>query len=217
MGSPFGSLTGEDVQRIICSPSTDLISQVMKEFDREGIITFDDVSTFGPPVYREVNLTLRGWERYTAEQRGQVQSDFGFIAMKFFDARSEDPFGLPEFVNDIVKPAAKEATGYCLYDIRDFQQSGVIDNYLRTTIRDSAFVICDLTHDNNGAYWEAGYADALDKPVIYICEKSKFKDKQSHFDTNHCTTIVWEKDGDIQRLSSTTVIATLRRSLDLFD
>ena len=38
-------------------------------------------------------------------------------------------------------------------------------------IRDAKFVIADLTHDNNGAYWEAGYAEGLGKPVIYICEK----------------------------------------------
>ena len=95
-------------------------------------------------------------------------------------------------------------------------QSGVIDNYLRATIRDAAFVICDLTHDNHGAYWEAGYADALDKPVIYICEKSKFDKEQSHFDTNHCTTIFWEKDSDNSDFRQ-QLIATLRRSLDLFD
>ena len=38
-------------------------------------------------------------------------------------------------------------------------------------VRDAAFVISDLTHDNSGAYWEAGYAEGLGKPVIYICEE----------------------------------------------
>ena len=138
--------------------------------------------------------------------------------MKFFKDPNDDCFGLPAFVDQIVKPAAKEATGYDLYDIRHFQQSGVIDNYLRATIKDAAFVICDLTHDNHGAYWEAGYADALDKPVIYICEKSKFKTKPSHFDTNHSTTIFWEKGKDSDNMDfRRQLIATLRRSLDLFD
>ena len=70
----------------------------------------------------------------------------------------------------------------------------------------------------HGAYWEAGYADALDKPVIYICEKSKFKTKPSHFDTNHSTTIFWEKGKDSDNMDfRRQLIATLRRSLDLFD
>ena len=83
---------------------------------------------------------------------------------------------------------------------------------MRIKIRDCKFMICDLTHDNNGAYWEAGYAEGLGKPVIYICEKQKFEDSKTHFDTNHCTTVPWCKtdpEGFARELS-----ATLRRSLD---
>ena len=70
-----------------------------------------------------------------------------------------------------MKPTAKNGTGYGLVDMREVAQSGVIDNIMRVRIRDSAFVIADLTHDNRGAYWEAGYAEDLEKPIIYICEK----------------------------------------------
>ena len=84
---------------------------------------------------------------------------------------------------------------------------------MRVQIRDSAFVIVDLTHANPGAYWEAGYAEGLGKPVIYICEKAKFEKDSTHFDTNHCTTIPWTKgDGEGFRKE---LIATLRRSLEL--
>ena len=216
-GVPVKGLSGEEVQQIICSPSIEIVKQMMGELAADdGFISFVDVSSIGSPGYRNVNLTLRGWERYSLERRGQLHGNFGFIAMKFFDNPDDDGLGLPKFVEQIVKPVAKEATGYDLYDIRHFQQSGVIDNYLRATIRDAAFVVCDLTHDNHGAYWEAGYADALDKPVIYICEKTKFATEQSHFDTNHCTTIVWQKDSDHSQFRQ-NFVATLRRSLKLFD
>ena len=79
-------------------------------------------------------------------------------------------------------------------------------------IRDAAFVIADLSHDNLGAYWEAGYAEGLGKPVIYICERGKFEEKQTHFDTNHCTTVLWSTDDPDQFRRE--LIATLRRSLD---
>ena len=52
-------------------------------------------------------------------------------------------------------------------------------------------MLVDLTHDNSGAYWEAGYAEGLGKPVIYICEQTKFDSAKTHFDTNHSTTIMW--------------------------
>ena len=123
-------------------------------------------------------------------------------------------FGEPEldtFVKEVLKPTVEE-TGYELHDMYDASRAGVIDNIMRVKIRDSKFVIADLTHDNNGAYWEAGYAEGLGKPVIFICEKAKFDAKKTHFDTNHCTTVPWSRDDDEgfkQRLT-----ATLRRSLD---
>ena len=85
---------------------------------------------------------------------------------------------------------------------------------MREQIRDSAFVIVDLTHDNSGAYWEAGYAEGLGKPVISICEEEKFREAQSHFDTNHSTTVLWHPDRGDE--FSRSLIATLRRSLKLF-
>ncbi len=57
-------------------------------------------------------------------------------------------------------------------------------------------MIAELSHDNSGAYWEAGYAEGLGKPVIYICEQKKFDEKGTHFDTNHCTTVFWDRDND---------------------
>ena len=158
-------------------------------------------------TYIGVNLTLKGWEQYESERRGKFEGSYGFIAMQFGDP------DLDGFVRDVVKPAVKEGIGYDLVDMRDVAQAGIIDDIMRIQIRDSAFVIADLTHDNHGAYWEAGYAEGLGKPVVYICERTKFKRDGSHFDTNHCTTVLWSND-DPERFRK-ELIATLRRSLDL--
>lgn len=83
-------------------------------------------------------------------------------------------------MQDVVKPAVKEAVGYDLVDMRDVAQAGVIDDIMCIRIRDSALLIADLTHDNRGAYWEAGYARGLEKLVIFICEKEKSEEEKSH-------------------------------------
>ncbi len=155
-----------------------------------------------------VNLTPNGWKQYESEKRSEVTGNYGFIAMQF-----NDPI-LDPFVRDVVKPAVKEGTGYDLVDMRDVPRAGIIDNIMRAQIRGAAFVIADLSHDNLGAYWEAGYAEGLGKPVIYICERRKFedKDRQPHFDTNHCTTVLWSRDDPDQFRRE--LIATLRRSLE---
>ena len=50
----------------------------------------------------------------------------------------------------------------------------MIDDRLRVEIQSARFLIADLTHENRGAFWEAGYAEGLGKPVIYTCEESVF-------------------------------------------
>ena len=60
-----------------------------------------------------VNLTLKGWERYEQEKRGEFEGNYGFIAMQF------DDHDLDVFVRDVVKPTVKQDTGYDLVDMRD--------------------------------------------------------------------------------------------------
>ena len=86
-------------------------------------------------------------------------------------------------------------------------------------IQCSDFMIADLTHANNGAYWEAGYAEGLGKPVIYTCEKEKFNSQKTHFDTNHHLTVLWDKDAPEQagELLKATIRATLPQLAKLED
>lgn len=154
------------------------------------------------------SLTLKGWQAYEDERKGLWAGKYGFIALKFNDTALEN------LVREIIKPVVKGELGFDVVDMRDVARAGVIDNIMRAQIRDAAFILVDLTHDNSGAYWEAGYAEGLGKPVIYICEKSKFERVQTHFDTNHCTTVVWDS-AELAQFQQ-QLIATLRRSLNLF-
>ncbi len=132
-----------------------------------------------------VLLTMRGWERFHEIQRGAVHSRIAFMAM---------PFGndtVKRMVDEVFRSAVKE-TGFDLKRLDDSPPAGLIDNRLRVEIRLCRFLIADLTDANNGAYWEAGYAEGLEKPVIYTCSKEYFDEHKTHFDTNHQHTIVWD-------------------------
>jgi len=157
----------------------------------------------GQKSYR---LTLDGWDIFEKEKRGEHEGKFGFLALKFNDT------DLESFVAEVLKPSILDEFGFPLHDMRDVSEAGLIDNIMRVRIRDCAFVIADLTHDNNGAYWEAGFAEGLGKPVVYICEKSKFEKKKTHFDTNHSTTVTW--DATSHDAFKNELIATLQRSLN---
>ncbi len=197
-----------DLHSKIGAPSSDLAFKLMEELVEKGLLKVGHImKSFKSSTLVNVNLTLEGWEQYEAEKRGKFDGNYGFIAMKFGDGELDD------LVQNVVKPALKKSIGYELYNMKDVSRAGIIDDIMRVQIRDSAFVIAELTHDNPGAYWEAGYAEGLGKPVIYICKKAKFDEISTHFDTNHCTTVFWSRDND--EVFQQELIATLRRSLDL--
>lgn len=198
------SETGEPIRQF--HPESEIQMQLFEDLQNDGLVRGGVIRVFGGRAVMNVNLTANGWKQYKAEKRGDLAGDYGFIAMQF-----NDP-DLDSFVRGVVKPAVKEGTGYDLVDMREVSRAGVIDNIMRDQIRGAAFVIADLSHDNPGAYWEAGYAEGLGKPVIYICERGKFEGKQTHFDTNHCTTVLWSTDDPDQFRRE--LIATLRRSLE---
>ena len=206
-GQVIGQLPVE-ISDIIGAQSYTLVEPLVRELQNRGLLMIGNETTlYGVgQVFIDVTLSLAGWEQYEGEQRGEFAGDYGFLAMQFDDPKHET------FAKEILKPVVKKGTGFDLHDQRDKAKAGIIDNLLRLNIRDARFVIVDLTHDNRGAYWEAGYAEGLGKPVVYICEKEKFEIASTHFDTNHLTTVLWSYGNEEE--FSQELVATLRRSLE---
>lgn len=149
-------------------------------------------------------LTIKGWDIYDGIKTQRRYYRKAFMAMKFNDAHLE------KTLEEVFKPAVKKA-GFDLFKSVEQLGAGLIDNQIRAQIQASDFVIADLSHDNLGAYWEAGYAEGLGKPVIYTCQKSKFENSKTHFDTNHHLTIVWDDENPKQ--CEKELIATIRVTL----
>jgi len=210
--SETGSTLGEFPEHFyaaIGAPNPKMAANLALELYNRGTIvglTLESVNL--PPIIHNANLSLDGWEQYEAESRDEFAGGYGFIALKFNET------SLDHLVSTVIKPSIKETLGYDVVDMRDISRAGLIDNIMRAKIRDAAFVLVDLTHDNAGAYWEAGYAEGLGKPVIYLCERAKFDQAKTHFDTNHCTTVCWGIESP--DLFRSELVATLRRSLNLF-
>lgn len=167
--------------------------------------TVHRATSSGQSLPSDLSLTLLGWEEYRKLKTSGHSGSYGFIAMQY--GASE----LEALVAHHIKPTAQDELGLEVRDLRDVAKAGIIDNILREQIRESAFVLVDLTHDNNGAYWEAGYAEGLGKPVIYLCNQDKFDDVKTHFDTNHLTTVMWKSGEEAKFVAN--LFPTIRRSL----
>lgn len=151
-----------------------------------------------------LTLTFKGLEYLDQLQRGQKDSRKAFMAMEYGDSV------LDRIVKEFFLPAVAQ-TGFELVRLDHRPVAGLIDDHLRVELGTSRFVVADLTHDNEGAYWEAGFAEGAGKPVIYTCEREKFKSKKSHFDTNHHLTVIWDEKNPAD--AAEQLKATIRTTL----
>jgi hypothetical protein len=140
----------------------------------EGILTS---GLSNPTSILNATLTSSGWLRFQELQREATGSRRAFMAMKYGDTELDGVFSI------CFKPAVQQA-GFNLMRLDEAPRAGLIDDHLRLDIRRSRFLIADLSHANLGAYWEAGYAEGLGRPVIYTCRKDVFEDpaRKPHFD-----------------------------------
>lgn len=152
-----------------------------------------------------LRLTFKGWERYEELKQGtSVGNKTAFMAMEFNQPELESIY------KGHFREAVK-ATGFELHTVKG--RAGPINDHIMNDIRVARFVVADLTHHNNGAYWEAGFAEGLGKPVFYTCKKSVFKSDATHFDVNHHHTILWDDDKDIE--AANNLKAIIRNTLPL--
>jgi len=68
---------------------------------------------------------------------------------------------------------------------------GIVDKIM-ALIRQSKFLIADLSGNKDGVYYEAGFAKGLERPVIFTCEEQYFS--SIHFDVRHLNFLKWNKD-----------------------
>ena len=78
---------------------------------------------------------------------------------------------------------------------------GWIPQRIKEEIQDARFVISDLTYRNPGVYYETGYADGLEIPVIQTCKRSWYDEEPAplHFDIAQRNTIFWNDNADLKQ------------------
>ena len=144
----------------------------------------------------EISITPDGYSRIDLLQKNTSHGRNVLVAMKFGDDTKN--------LREAIRKGIKEA-GYNAIFIDEVQHNDFITPELLKHIRDSKFVVVDLTHQNNGAYFEEGYAMGLGKPVIQLCQK----DTYLHFDIAQKNTIMWATEDEIPERLTNRIKATI--------
>lgn len=149
--------------------------------------------------YNEItHLTVKGYVRLAELEKVAVDSSQAFVAMWFDDS-------MTEVYENGIKPGI-EAVGYKAFRIDKEEYLDKIDDKIIAEIRRSRFLVADFTHKDieacqdeeerkksgsrGSVYYEAGFADGLNIPVIFTCRVDLID--KVHFDTRQYPHITWE-------------------------
>jgi nucleoside 2-deoxyribosyltransferase len=148
------------------------------------------------PFFVPYTITADGWiEIERAIQNSNKKQ--AFIAMKFKD------------MDNIYKAIyrAIEDAQFIPLRIDKKEHINQITNEIQYEISQSGLIVADVTGQNQGVYFEAGYAIGLNIPVIWTCNNEE-KEK-IHFDTRQYNTILWKDENDLYEQLKNRIIAIM--------
>ena len=149
------------------------------------------------------SVTVPGYQQVEQLQE-ERQTSQCFIAM-WFDPSMDKTYEYG------IKPAVEQA-GYIPMRIdRKEDLIDKIDDAIIAEIKQSRFLIADFTHGKHGArggvYYEAGFAQGIGIPVIFLCRSDMIE--QVHFDTRQFFHIVWESPDDLKEKLYNRIVARM--------
>lgn len=137
-------------------------------------------------------LLTKGWQRVDELQKSKENTKNVFVSMAFNDGTKD--------TREAIRAGIINA-GYSPEFIDEIIHNHQIMPEMFRLIRECRFLIMDVTEQNHGAYYEAGYAQGLGKEVIITCRKEEFvnPDNKPHFDIAQKQILVWEDYDDLTK------------------
>lgn len=148
-------------------------------------------------------ITAEGWEHLEKDDSNLASKTQAFVAMSF----DKDLFSA---YKNAIEPAI-EATGYRPYRVDSAPYLDRIDAKIIAEIRNSRFIVADVTQQKSGVYYEAGFAYGLGLPVIWCVRHDDLKNV--HFDTRQYNHIVWESEPELREKLEDFILATIGRKV----
>jgi hypothetical protein len=199
------TLTPSELAVGFCSNKSELLFCLKYLSDKGQIEEEAAPQRKGPPgggglAYR---LTPAGWAALdTATKPAQPQAVVALALEK-----DNDPLWAVGFSSGI------QAAGYTAVRIENKEYGNKITDELIVDLRRTTIVVADLTGQSPLAYFEAGLALGLGKPVFWTCEESEARDKKLWLEARQYVVTTWTRDKpeDFARRLAKRIEATLGR------
>lgn len=175
-------------------PGDELTYHVLSLVDRELLQSRSHVN--------EAVLTSKGWEHIERLRNPAAgnRSDI-FVAMSFSESlRYAWEAGIRPGIN---------AAGYNAKRVDSDAHNDRIDDRIIAGIRASYALVVDVTTQNAGAYFEAGFAMGLGRPVVWTVREDDLPNL--HFDTRQFNHLVWSEPDDLSDRLANHLLAVFGR------
>jgi hypothetical protein len=146
-----------------------------------------------------VSLTAAGWAHVRGDS-GLPIAGRCFVAMAF----RED---LSAAYQDGIRAAIEDDCGLESVRMKELEHNEKICDRIIVEIRRSQFVVADFTLHRGGVYFEAGFAAALGRTVIWTCRDTDYEGL--HFDTRQFNHIKWSEPADLRVSLAARIRATI--------
>lgn len=174
--STAGSLSNYDLNDVLYF-KIEIKGSNIKLYVNNVLITQGTATLSESPI----ELRLSGKETMVFDLKYRPIKPKVFIIMQFTNEYNI-------LYNDVIKPVVESYEIECVRADEFYTSSPIIKDII-DSIRESYIIIAEITPDNPNVFYEIGYAHAINKPTILLCDKKREK---LPFDVSGFRTLFYE-------------------------
>jgi hypothetical protein len=157
-------------------------------------------------------VTANGWERFNLLTRDtNNRANPTFVAMWFGGDEPTRRSNQDDLFAEISKVCQR--AGWLAGRPDGMEHNDSIIDKIIFMIRQSPFVIADLSDENHGAYFEAGFAKGLGREVIYLVKEGS----RVHFDLSGMNQVRWGNFDELRAKLENRILGTKGRGPHKFE
>lgn len=166
------------------------------ELDRTHTVKIEIDGSYSKLYLNDVEILSEACELKEKQIEMRLATD-GELIISDVEIKSERPkaFIIMQFTDefndlfvDVIKPICEEFSLDCIRADNVYNSTPILNDII-SSIRRSELIIVDITPDNPNVYYELGYAHALNKQTILMCDKAREK---LPFDISGFRTLFYE-------------------------
>jgi nucleoside 2-deoxyribosyltransferase len=181
--------------------SVEELQYIMRALMARDLLAIEKYSDPKDSFSHEATITPRGWDYLDEHAKPAQIANQAFVAMAFADE-------LRPAWTDGLAPGLT-AAGFHPYRVDVEPHLDRIDAKIVAEIKNSRFLVADVTLQRPGVYFEAGFAIGLGLPVFWSVREDELANV--HFDTRQYNHIVWKSPKHLRDQLTPFVVAIVGR------